>query len=476
METQLPHNTEAERALLGILLMHQDELYTVSSSLRPEHFYHARHQSIYEAILEIDRREMEINPITVEDWLAPAAAPDDGWLSYLIDLVNSTPGYFADDYAAIVTEKALRRRLVDAGGRIAAAAWDEKAAINEVIQKSETALFNARQSIGNEQAARPREYTSDYIDRFNRLRENGHGEIGLLTGFIDLDRILSGFQQGYQYVLAARPGKGKSALAVNIATHAVLNLNKRVGLFSLEMSKIQIQNRIASSMTGIPSQKIQKPWLLSHQETQQVYEVIGRLSDNLLLIDDAPGLSAADIRSRSMRWHNEYGLDLIIVDHLHIMRPTRDFRNPALEYGEMTTELANLYKSLNVPGLTVAQLSRSVESRQNKKPLLSDLRESGRIEENAYAVMFLYRAHYYDDTADPHVADLIIAKHREGDTGEIQLYWKPEIVAFRNLQRQEIHLPQANGKMNGHYERVKAGGALSDAPLGATRRAESWSR
>jgi replicative DNA helicase len=318
--------------------------------------------------------------------------------------------------------------------------FDETENINHQLDSAETMVFEMRGERSKDGVSKPRQYTGDYLEWFMSATHEPK-DIGLPTGLIDLDRLIDGLQAPWQYVLAARPGMGKSSLAGQIAINATLNHGKRVAFFALEMSKRQIMNRSVAYLTGINSRALKRPWELGEQKHQLVNEAVGRLSDSRLFIDDTSGVSPAEVRAKTMRLYAEHGLDLVIVDHLHIMRPDRRLNRQDQEYGEMTKTLAELGKQINAPILTLAQLNRSVESRQNKRPQLSDLREAGAIEENAYGVMFMYRDDYYDDLSErPGVAEIIVAKNRDGETGSIDLLWKPETTSFRNMVSERINL------------------------------------
>jgi replicative DNA helicase len=458
-DMQPPCNIDAECALLGSLLIDGDAYHEVADVVSARDFYRGHNAEVFKAIEELARTSTAIDYLTVGARLRGVASPQGGWDTYLLNLVSLVPTSInATDYARIVEETAVRRRVIQAAGKIAGLGYGQDGDLKEQLAQAETLLFEARGTRDRRSVALPRQYMSEYIERMEYLRD--HDETpGIPTGLTDLDRLLKGLQRPHQYVLAARPGMGKSAAITTIAAHAALKLNKRVLIFSLEMSRAQIISRIISGVTKINSQKVQAWRELGEADQQRVYEAAGLVSESSLYIDDNAGLSAADIRARCMKMYAEHGLDLVIFDNMHLMPPVRSLGNTMLEIGETSAALAELYKALDVPGITVAQLSRGVENRANKRPILSDLRESGRIEENAYAVLFLYREAYYDETADQGLAELSVAKHREGPTGTINLYWDAPHVSFRNLQRQDVVLPSTNGHERGAPAlRVKAGG------------------
>lgn len=429
------HNREAEEALLGSLLIDPDAISQVSDFLTVSDLYIAQNRAVYETMLKLhaDGRA-HADLIAVMDALAAApATPKNGWEGYLVDLMQIVPtSIHAREYARIVEERAIRRRLLRAAESIATSAHDAETPVGELLDAAEMNIFDVRGRRELGEVAKPRAYTSRFLERFERLRNGSLTAAGLPTGFIDLDTLLDGLQAPHQYVLAGRPAMGKSALALNIAAHLAIDRGKRVLLFSLEMSEHQIANRITAWLTGINSR--QRADHYNDHQVAQLYEAAGALSESGLFIDTTEGVSPAQIRAKALRVYAEHGLDLIVVDHLHLMRPDRDMKRPDLEIGETSWSLSNLGKRLNAPVLTLAQLSRAVEARNNKRPNLSDLRESGRIEENAYCVMFLYREAYYNELSERgDTAEVIVAKHREGPTGSVDLYWKAETASFHNL-------------------------------------------
>lgn len=449
-DLQQPHNIDAERALLGSLLIDEDAYHDVADVVSGRDFYRAHHAEIFNAIESLARRGAAVDYLTVNASLTGKPAPEGGWDVYLLELVNYVPTSInAAEYGRIVEETATRRRVIHAAGAIAKSAYDQTGELKMQLAQAETLLFEARGNRDYRSVGKPEDYMSEYIDHMDHLIDSEESP-GIPTGLIDLDRILLGLQRPYQYVLAARPGMGKSAMVTTILAHAAIKLKKRILIFSLEMSKRQIVNRIISGMTKIDSEKVQFPKRLNPDELQLVNRAAGMISQSQLYIDDSPGLNATEMRARAMKIYAEFGLDLVVVDHMHLMAPVRNLNNSVTETGETSAALMAMYKALDVPGLTVAQLSRGVENRANKRPILSDLRESGRIEENAYGVMFLYRDGYYDETADQTAAEIITAKNRDGATGTAHLYWDARHVSFRNLQRQQVDLPTAGIYSNGH--------------------------
>lgn len=442
-QQQLPPNSiESERAVLGSLLIDPDALYMISDFLRPEDFYLGRHGLIYRLIQDIAAEGLRIDVLTLGNRLAAETKqPEYDEIAQLMGFVNDVPTSLGvRDYARTVESASIRRKLIQTGGKIASMGYNEKEDLSTQLDHAETLIFDVRGERSKDGMSKPRQYTGDYLDWFMGAI-NEPSVIGLPTGFIDLDRLIDGLQAPWQYILAARPGMGKSSMAGQIALHLTLNHGKRVAFFALEISKRQLTNRAVAYLTGINSRALKRPWELMESQRKLAQEAVGRISDSRLYIDDTTGVTPAQVRAKAMRLYAEHGLDLVIVDHLHIMRPDRRLNRQDQEYGEMTKSLAELGKQINTPILTLAQLNRSVESRQNKRPMMSDLRESGSIEENAYAVMFLYRDDYYNELSErPNVAEVVVSKNRDGDTGEIDLIWHPQTTSFRNMTSGRIAL------------------------------------
>ena len=443
MQNQLPpHSEESERATIGSLLIDPDAIHMISHFLKPEDFYIGRHGIIYGLILDMAAEGVRCDVLTLGSRLSPISRVDElNEVTNITAFIDSVPTAIGIvEYAKQVEACSIRRKLIQAAGKIATLGFDEKGNLNEQLDEAETAVFGVRGERGQDGISKPRQYTGDYLDWFSQASQEPQAA-GLPTGIYDLDRVLGGFESPHQYILAARPGMGKSAFAGQIALNLALKHGKRVAFYSLEMSKRQIMNRFIAHLSGIDSRQLKKPWLLSDEQRTTVYEYTGQISDSRLFIDDTANLSPADIRAKTMRLYGEHGVDLVIVDHLHIMRADRKMNRTDQEYSEMTKTLAQLGKTIHAPILTLAQLNRSVEARQNKRPQMSDLRESGGIEENAYGILFLYRDDYYNEFSErPGITEIIIGKNREGDTSSIDTIWKKETTTFRNMTSEQITL------------------------------------
>lgn len=433
-EYQPPHDVEAEQAVLGSLIIDPDAYYDVAEILEPSSFYRQPHQWIYEAISNLYGRSEPLDLLTLFAELRRIERLEDsGDQPYILDLLNTVPTSInVAHYAGIVAEKAARRRLIHAAGQVAKAAYNQALPIDEAIAAAEAAVFDAGNNANRGTVLSPRRYMSDYIDSFMADVVSTETPRIIGSGLLDLDRFLGGFERPHQYLIAGRTSMGKSSLALGIALHAAMRQGKRVLLFSLEMSQEQITNRLISLMTRIPVERL-KPARrreLSTQDQALVMKAGGKLADSSIYIDATAGIRPSDVRARAARIYAAHGLDMVIVDHMHIMPANQPTGNEVQDLGAISIDLANIYKSLNVVGLTLAQLNRGVDARAIKRPMLSDLRQSGQIEENAYAVLFIYRDNYYDDTAPVTDAEVIIAKNRDGATGSVTIGWKPEMATF----------------------------------------------
>ena len=438
-----PHSLDAEEAILGSLLIDPDAIYEVSTFLYPDAFYKVQNKWIYESMLSLNERREPLDLLTLTEELRRQEKLEDaGGEAYIINLINAVPTSInAQHYGRLVEAASIRRKLISAASNIANLAYDEAEDINVVIDRSEQALFSVSEDRTTRDLVPIRQITREYLERIEQLNERGDDVIGVPTGFTDLDRLLGGLNKSDLLILAARPGMGKTSLQNAIALTAATRYGKRVAIFNLEMSGEQLVQRMLSAETRIDSQRLRRGQLYEH-EWPIFMEAIGRLSETRIFIDDTPSITPNQLRTKCRRLYAEHGLDLIMIDYLQLMNSERSTNNRVMEISEISRGLKGLARELDVPVLAAAQLSRAVEQRQDKRPLLSDLRDSGSIEQDADIVMFIYRDEYYnpDTTERPNIAELNIAKHRHGPTGTIDLYWHSKLATFRNLQRQEINL------------------------------------
>ena len=437
MERVPPQNIDAEKSVLGSILLDRDALIEVSGWLLPTHFYDERHIAIYQTILELFESGLPIDLVTVSDRLKKKKMLSKiGGRAYLTELASFVPtAAHAVEYGNIVKETSTRRGLISSSSEITKLAFDESLALPEVVDRSETLLFNIAQEGIQSNFVHIKDLLKDAYERASHAKESDDYS-GISTGFKELDILLGGFQKSDLIVLAARPSVGKTALALDMMRHAALIEKKNVAFFSLEMSNMQIMDRLLGMQSGIPFWEIRTN-KLNEEKVVKLANTMGELADANIFIDDSPGQNINQIRTKARRLMLEQGVDIIFVDYLQLMHGnTKESR--ALEVGEVSQGLKNLAKELNVPVVALSQLSRAIELRQNRRPQLSDLRESGSIEQDADVVIFLDREETWNpDTEKKGSAEVFIAKHRNGPTGIVELAFIKEIASFRNLYKEK---------------------------------------
>jgi replicative DNA helicase len=434
-----PHNLEAEQAVLGCMLLDADVIPTVTEIIRSEDFYRQDHREICEAILDLSERAMPIDIITVSEQLQHRGTLDSvGGLDYLASISNAVPTTGnARHYAKIVEEKSLLRKLIKASSEISSMSYEASEDAVYVLDKAEKSIFDILQKRNTQGFSHIKDVL---LETFNRLEElyNTKGYVtGIPTGFTDLDYKTSGLQNSDLILIAARPGMGKTAMALNIAQYAAVQKHVPVAIFNLEMSKDQLVNRMLCSEVMVDSQKM-RTGKLEDEDWNKIAQALGPLSEAPIYIDDTPGVSVMDIRAKCRRLKLEKNLGLIVIDYLQLMQGRGKTESRQQEVSEISRSLKILAKELNIPVVTMSQLSRGPEARTDHRPMLSDLRESGAIEQDADIVMFLYRDDYYNpDTEKKNIAEVIIAKHRNGSTGTVELRWFGEYTKFANLKKDE---------------------------------------
>jgi len=431
-----PQNVEAEQSVLGSLLIDPDAIIKVGSFLRPEDFAREAHATIYRAILDLHERRLPGDFITVVDELQRREKLDlVGGPAYLTSLINMVPtSVHVEYYGHIVERAAVMRNLISASGQIAQLAYEQRDEVDEVIDEAERILFEVSQRRISKSLIPIRDVIKTYYDRVEFLVEHPDESLGVLTGFTDLDRLLGGLQPSDLIIVAARPGVGKTSLAMTMATNAALKYNAVVAIFTLEMSAEQLVQRMIASQTGIDSQRL-RLGQIADSEWDDFTRVSGTLGETSIFIDDTPSPSPMEIRTKARRLAAEYDLDLIIVDYLQLMQAgERRSENRVQEISYISRSLKALARELNVPVVALSQLSRAVEARSEKRPILSDLRESGSIEQDADVVMFIYREELYEEDSErANIADIIVAKHRNGPTATISLRFDPSLTRFNDL-------------------------------------------
>jgi replicative DNA helicase len=431
-----PQSLEAEQSVLGSVLIDRDAIVEVAEFLRPADFYREANGRVYAAMLELFEQREPVDIVTVAEVLERAEALDSiGGRTYLSSLTNQTPtAVHAVQYARIVERKAVLRNLIGAAGRIASIGYEDPAEIQEAIDRAEAELFAVSERRVSAGFSELKSLLHEAFDRLDYLHSH-RGEIsGVRSGFAELDAMTTGFQRSDLVIVAARPSVGKTSLALNIAEHAAVRDGKSVGVFSLEMSKEQLVLRLLSSVGDIDSQRL-RTGFLEDLDFNRVANAMTQLSEASVYIDDTPNISTMELRTKARRLQAEAGLDLVIVDYLQLMQATTTSRdaNRVQEVSEISRGLKALARELSVPVIALSQLSRQPEMRESKEPRLSDLRESGAIEQDADLVVFLWRERergQEDQDGDVEEINLHLAKHRNGPTGRLKLMFKKRQTRF----------------------------------------------
>ena len=421
-----PHDLEAEQSLLSAVLIDDEAIIKVSDHLKPESFYKRNHQLIYESMIQLYESREAIDVVTLTNQLKKnKALTKVGGASAIAKLSNLvSTGANAESYAKLVKEYFIKRQLISLGGEMAELAFDSSKSAQDVLDQAESKVFKVSQTHAVQEFIPIKDTLVESFERLDELQKN-QGELrGMPTGFQDLDNMLAGMQKSNLLILAARPAMGKTAFALNITQNMAVKYKKKVGFFSLEMSKEELVDRLLVAQADIDAWKL-KTGKLNQQDFLKISDAMGVLAEAQLFIDDTPGLSIYDMRTKARRLMSEHQIDLIVVDYLQLAHGrTRD--NRVHEVGEISQGLKNIARELRVPVLALSQLSRAIESRGEKNPQLSDLRESGSIEQDADVVMFLYRK---DEDIREQIT-LKIAKHRNGPTGELELFFRGDRVKF----------------------------------------------
>jgi len=433
-EGMLPQNLDAEQAVLGSLLIDPRAIERVASFLRPEDFFLPVNGEIFRGMLALYERDRPADVVTLSDHLRTHERLDDmGGEAYLASLATIVPTSInAEYYARIVERLAVLRRLVDAGSRISTIGYDERLEADAALEEAERVLFEISRLRVTRDFEPLSKVLAEVYEKIDYIHSHDSEITGVTTGFIDLDRLTSGMQRSDLIILAARPSMGKTSLALNMAHAASVRSNLPVGIFSVEMSAEQLAHRFISMESQVDSQKL-RSGRMSDSDWDRLVHAVGVLSEAPIFVDDTPALSTVEMRSKARRLHTEQGLGLIIVDYLQLMQgASNDSR--VQEISAISRSLKAVARELDVPVLALSQLSRAPEQRPNHEPMLSDLRESGSIEQDADIVMFIYRDIVYNkETERPHVADIIVAKHRNGPTGKIHLFFQESLMKFLDL-------------------------------------------
>lgn len=430
-----PHNIEAEQSVLGSLLIERDAIIKVAAYLKADDFYINANGSIYQAVLDLYNKREPTDFITLSDELDRRGLLDDvGGVTYLSSLLNTVPtAVHVEYYGRIVERQATRRRLIDAGTRIVGIGFQDEVDTEEALDAAERELFDVSQKRQTKDFQSISDVIDRYFDQIDYLQQHRGDVVGVPTDYKDLDQLTGGLQRSDLLILAARPSMGKTAFALGVAYGAAVQHGRSVGIFSLEMSADQLVQRLLATETGVDSHRL-RLGMIDDTEWDRISRAFGRLSEASIFIDDSANASIMDVRSKARRLQAEKGLDLLIIDYLQLMSGRRS-ENRVQEISEISRGLKGLARELNIPVVALSQLSRAVETRADHRPMLSDLRESGSIEQDADIVMFIYRDEKYDENSDKKgIAELIVAKHRNGPVGSINLRFFEQTARFADLE------------------------------------------
>ena len=436
----LPHSVEAEQSVIGSMLMDREAIIAASEIITADDFYQHQYGVMFEAMVELFNENRPVDLITLQNRLKEKDVPPEvSSLDFVRDIITTVPtSANVKSYANIVREKAVLRRLIKVNEDIANTCYAGKEPLETILATTEKTVFDLLQSRNSGDFVPIRQVAMNVLEKIEEASKNQGTVTGIPTGFIDLDYKTSGLQPSDFILIAARPSMGKTAFVLNLVDHIAVKKGLPCMVFSLEMSKEQLVNRMLAMESNVDSQKL-RTGTLSDSDWDAVVEGIGVIGNSKLIIDDTPGISIMELRSRCRKMKLEYGLSVVIIDYLQLMSGSGKGGgdNRQQEISEISRSLKALARELSAPVIALSQLSRACETRQDHRPMLSDLRESGAIEQDADVVMFLYRDDYYNkDTDMPNIAEVIIAKQRNGPIGTVNLVWRPEFTKFANMAQQ----------------------------------------
>lgn len=437
----MPHSVEAEQSVVGAMLMDRDAITTASEIISGNDFYQSAYGVIFDAMVELFNEGKPVDLITLQERLKEKDVPAEiASLEFVRDLVTAVPtSANVKYYAQIVADKSVMRKLIKLNEEIANICYAGKESLEEVLEKTEKSVFELLQKRNTSDFVPIKQVVLNALERIEKASKTKGTVTGIPTGFIDLDYKMSGLQPSDLILVAARPSMGKTAFVLNIAQYIAFKKDKSVAIFSLEMSKEQLVNRLFSLESQVDAQAI-RSGNMKDSDWEKLIEGAGIIGQSHLIIDDTPGISISELRSKCRKYKLEQGLDVVIIDYLQLMTGSvgKSSESRQQEISEISRSLKGLARELNVPVIALSQLSRAVESRPDKRPMLSDLRESGAIEQDADVVMFIYRDEYYNkDSEFKKQAEIIIAKQRNGPIGTVNLAWLGEYTKFANLSRKE---------------------------------------
>lgn len=433
----LPNSPEAEQSVIGSMIMDSEAIMTASEILTSEDFYQRQYGILFDAMVELYNEGKAVDLVTLQDRLKEKDVPPEvASLEFVKDILDSVyTSAHIRQYASIVHEKAMLRRLIRTTEGIANACYAGKESMEDIFVDTEKQIFDIIQQNTSGEYVPIKDVVLNALDKIEMASRTKGNVTGIPTGFIDLDYKTAGFQPSDLILVAARPSMGKTALVLNIAQHMAFREDVTVAVFSLEMSKEQLVNRLLSLESRVDSQSI-RTGNLTDEDWSKLIEGAGVIGKSHLIIDDTPGISVTELRSKCRKFKMEHNLGIIIIDYLQLMTGSKRSESRQQEISDISRSLKAVARELNVPVVALSQLSRAVEQRPDHRPMLSDLRESGAIEQDADVVMFIYRDDYYNkDTTKPNVAEIIIAKQRNGAIGTIELAWLPQYTKFANMKK-----------------------------------------
>lgn len=433
----LPHSIEAEQSVIGSMLMDKEAITVASEQISGDDFYGKQYGILFDAMVELNDEGKPVDLVTLQERLKEKGVPPEIYsLEYIRDVMDAVPtSANIKYYANIVAEKAVLRKLIRVNEEIANSCYAQNDSLEAILENSEKSIFDIVQKRNNGDFVPIRQIVMNAMNLIEEASKNKGAVTGIATGFLDLDYKTAGFQPSDLILVAARPSMGKTAFVLNIAQHVAFRDSKAVAIFSLEMSKEQLVNRLLSLESKVNSQAI-RTGNMKDDEWERLIEGADVIGRSRLLIDDTPGISIGELRSKCRKFKLEYDLQMIIIDYLQLMTGAGKNESRQQEISEISRSLKALARELHVPVIALSQLSRAVEQRPDHRPMLSDLRESGAIEQDADVVMFIYRDDYYNkDTELKNVAEIIIAKQRNGAIGTINLAWLPDYTQFANLAK-----------------------------------------
>lgn len=435
----MPHSPEAEQSVIGAMIMDGQAIAKASEVITADDFYNRQYGVLFEAMLELSEAGSPVDVVTLQNRLREKDVPPEvSSLEFVKDLLQTLPtSANVESYAKIVSEKAILRRLIRLNEEIASACYAEKESLEYILEDTEKRVFQLVQTRNTDNFVPIRQIVMNAMDKIEAAAKSKGYVTGIPTGFVDLDYRTAGMQPSDLILIAARPSMGKTAFELNLAHYMAFRKNLTVAVFSLEMSKEQLVNRMFAMESSVDAQKL-RTGQLNDQEWERLIESAGTIGRSNLIIDDTPGITIAELRSKCRKYKLEHNLAIIMIDYLQLMSGGGRSESRQQEISEISRSLKALARELNVPVVALSQLSRAVEQRPDHRPMLSDLRESGAIEQDADVVMFLYRDDYYHpDTDKQGISEVIIAKQRNGPIGTVELAWLPEYTRFANLERRE---------------------------------------